>query len=64
MGRGRRVGRGDLDEIDYWWIYGTENPMVMGLSSCGFWWWRCGRESDGRVMRNISSLKVEFEMGA
>jgi hypothetical protein len=35
MGRGRRVGRGDLDEIDYWWRYGAENPMVMGLSSGG-----------------------------
>ena len=32
MGRGRRVGRGDLDAIDYWWRYGAENPMVMVLS--------------------------------
>jgi hypothetical protein len=27
------MGRGDLNEIDYWWRYWAENPMVMGLSS-------------------------------
>jgi hypothetical protein len=29
----RRVGRGDLDETDYWCRYWVENPMVMGLST-------------------------------
>jgi hypothetical protein len=29
--RRRRVGRGDLDEIDYWCRYWVENPIVMGL---------------------------------
>jgi hypothetical protein len=33
MGRGQCVGQGDLDEIDYWWRYVAENPMVMGLLS-------------------------------
>jgi hypothetical protein len=54
MGRGRRVGRGDLNEIDYWWRYWAENPMVMGLSSWRTWWYgewgQCGREGDGGVM--------------
>ena len=33
MGRGRRVGRGDLARMDYWWRCGAANPMVMVLSS-------------------------------
>jgi hypothetical protein len=40
------VGRGDLDEIDYWWRYGAENPMVMGLSTSGdFGGGECGERS-------------------
>jgi hypothetical protein len=33
MGRGRRVGRGDLATMDYWWRCGAANPIVMVLSS-------------------------------
>jgi hypothetical protein len=33
MGRGRRVGQGDLATMDYLWRCGAANPMVMVLSS-------------------------------
>jgi hypothetical protein len=58
MGRGRRVGRGDLARMDYWWRCGAANPMVMVLSSSEDF------GSDGlRWRREENEVKIAIHVG-